>query len=85
MRLSTRKGFALPIAIGSMIVIGMILAGVFFAATQENRAGRNTITQERAFRAAEFGLNAVYNKWDNPTFNALPNGEIGRASCRERV
>jgi Tfp pilus assembly protein PilX len=43
MRLSTRKGFALPIALGSMIVIGMILAGVFFAATQENRAGRNTL------------------------------------------
>lgn len=76
MRLSTRKGFALPIAIGSMIVIGMILAGVFFAATQENRAGRNTITQERAFRAAEFGLNTVYGKWDNPTFNALTNGSV---------
>lgn len=76
MRLSTRKGFALPIAIGSMIVIGMILAGVFFAATQENRAGRNTVTQERAFRAAEFGLNTIYGKWDNPVFNSLANGSV---------
>ena len=76
MRLSTRKGFALPIALGSMIVIGMILAGVFFAATQENRAGRNTLYQERAFRAAEFGLNYGYGRWDNSKMTQLANGAV---------
>jgi hypothetical protein len=76
MRLSTRKGFALPIALGSMIVIGMILAGVFFAATQENRAGRNTLYQERAFRAAEFGLNYGYGRWDNSKFSQLGTGAV---------
>ena len=76
MRLSTRKGFALPIALGSMIVIGMILAGVFFAATQENRAGRNTLFQERAFRAAEFGLNYGYGKWDNSKMSQLATGGV---------
>lgn len=74
MRLSTRKGFALPIALGSMIVIGMILAGVFFAATQENRAGRNTLYQERAFRAAEFGLNYGYGRWNNAAMTKLATG-----------
>ena len=76
MRLTTRKGFALPIALGSMVVIGMILAGVFFAATQENRAGRNTLNQERAFRAAEFGLNYGYGRWNNGTMSALANGGV---------
>jgi hypothetical protein len=52
----------------------MILAGVFFSATQENRVGRNTITQERAFRAAEFGLNNAYARWNNSTMNNLSTG-----------
>ena len=65
-----REGFALPVALGSMVVIGMILAGVFFAATQENRVGRNTVNQERAFRAAEFGVNNTYSAWNNQTMNA---------------
>ena len=76
MRFSTRKGFALPIALGSMVVIGMILAGVFFAATQENRAGRNTLYQERAFRASEFGLNYGYGRWNNSAYSQLATGGV---------
>ena len=71
-----REGFALPVALGSMVVIGMILAGVFFAATQENRVGRNTVNQERAFRAAEFGVNNTYGSWSNGTMNALAVGGV---------
>ncbi len=71
-----RAGFALPIALGSMVIIGMILAGVFFAATQENRVGRNTANQEKAFRAAEFGLNNTYGTWSNGTMNALAVGGV---------
>src|SRR6476646_785144 len=74
MRLSARKGLALPMAIGSIVLIGMILAGVFFSATQENRVGRNTITQERAFRAAEFGLNNAYARWNNSIIGNLAVG-----------
>src|SRR5215831_4261426 len=73
-RLSARKGLALPMAIGSIVLIGMILAGVFFTATQENRIGRNTITQEKAFRAAEFGLNSVYSRWNSATMSKLATG-----------
>ena len=71
-----RAGFALPVALGAMVVIGMILAGVFFAATQENRVGRNTANQEKAFRAAEFGLNNTYGMWPNGTMNALARGGV---------
>ena len=71
-----RKGFALPVALGSMVVIGMILAGVFLAATQENRVGRNTVNQERAFRAAEFGVNNTYSAWSSQTMNALAWGGV---------
>src|SRR5215470_10282558 len=71
-----RHGFALPLALGSMVVIGMILAGVFFAATQENRVGRNTLNQERAFRAAEFGLNNTYGLWNNGSMNTMAVGGV---------
>jgi len=71
-----RGGFALPVALGSMVIIGMILAGVFFAATQENRVGRNTVNQEKAFRAAEFGLNNTYGTWPTGTMNALSVGGV---------
>jgi len=74
LRLAARKGLALPIAIGSIVLIGMIVTGVFFAATQENRIGRNTITQEKAFRAAEFGLNNTYAQWNNSKNGRLPIG-----------
>jgi hypothetical protein len=74
MRLTARNGMALPMALGSMVLIGMILAGVFFTATQENRVGRNTITQERALRGAEFGLNKAYATWNNSTMNTLASG-----------
>jgi Tfp pilus assembly protein PilX len=63
-------------AIGSIVLIGMILAGVFFTATQENRVGRNTITQERAFRAAEYGLNNAYTNWNNSVMSKLATGAI---------
>ena len=74
MRLTSRPGFALPVAIGSMVVIGMLIAGVFFTATHENRIGGNTLNQERAFRVAERGLNYVYGNWKNPTMNTIAVG-----------
>jgi hypothetical protein len=63
-------------ALGSMVVIGMILAGVFFAATQENRVGRNTVNQEKAFRAAEFGVNNTYSAWSSGSMSALAVGGV---------
>lgn len=75
-RFAARKGLALPMALGAIVIIGMVLAGVFFTATQENRVGRNTITQEKAFRAAEYGLNNAYAGWTNNTMSKLANGGV---------
>lgn len=70
----SRRGFALPVAIGAIVLVGMMLAGVFFAVTQDARVGRNTQTQEVAFRAAETGLNAVYANWSAGGYNNMPVG-----------
>jgi hypothetical protein len=76
MRLTTRKGFALPVAIGSMVIIGTLIAGVFFTASQESRVSRNTLNQERAFRAAEGSLNYVYGTWKNANYSGMAVGAV---------
>ena len=52
-------------ALGGLVIIGVMIAGVFFTSNQELRVGTNTFVQERAFRAAEFGLNTSLANWDN--------------------
>ena len=74
-----RSGFALALAIAAMVVIGTLIGGVFFAATQEYRLGRNALLQARALTAAELGLHAAITpapvgKWDKLVFASLPVG-----------
>jgi hypothetical protein len=71
-----RNGFALPIAIGAIVLIGTMITGVFFVATQENRLGTNTLTQEKAFRAAEGMLNYTYGSWNNVAMNKMAHGAV---------
>ena len=58
-----RQGIALPIALAAIVAIGALIAGVFFASTQEYRVGRNTLTAQRAFQGAEVGLSSVVSNW----------------------
>lgn len=61
-------------ALGGLVIIGVMIAGVFFTSNQELRVGTNTFVQERAFRAAEFGLNASLASWDNAEMTLLALG-----------
>lgn len=61
-------------ALGGIVIIGVLIAGVFFTSNQELRTGTNTFAQERAFRAAEFGLNASLASWNHMEMVALPLG-----------
>jgi len=63
-----RSGVALPMVLGSLVLIGVLIAGVMFASVQEFRIGANTTHQTRAATAAEFGLNRVLVDW-NPASN----------------
>ncbi len=71
-----REGFALPVAIGAIVLIGTMVTGVFFVATQENRLGRNTLTQEQSFRAAEGMLNYAFGNWNNIAMNKMAIGAV---------
>ena len=69
-----RRGIALATALGGLVIIGVMIAGVFFTSNQELRVGTNTFVEERAFRAAEFGLNASLASWDITGMVLLPIG-----------
>lgn len=72
--LRDRAGIALATALGGIIVIGVMIGGVFFLSAQEVRASGGAVAQERAFRAAEMGLNQTLAQWDNMSMAALPAG-----------
>jgi hypothetical protein len=62
-RATLRQGIALPIALAAIVTVGALIAGVFFASTQEYRAGRNTLAAERALHGAEVGLSSILSSW----------------------
>ena len=71
-----RAGFALAAAMGGIVIIGVLIGGVFFMSTQEVRVSGGAITQERAFRAAELGLNTTMSRWDNLAMATADPGYI---------
>lgn len=88
-----REGFALVVALGAIVVIGALIVGAFWSSMQHYRSTRNTITQERALNAAEFGQSWVLANWssataktmgmgDNVTFSPTVPGGLGTADVR---
>lgn len=68
-------GFALAAAVFALVLIAALLAGGFFAALQELRLGRNALGAERAFAAAEAGVDAALADWDPARYNLLGQGQ----------
>ena len=66
--IKSEKGMALLMALGAIVIIGVLVGGVVFVSTQDYRIGGNTVRQTRAAAAAELGLNRVLQDW-NPANN----------------
>jgi hypothetical protein len=71
-----RAGFALPIAVFAIVIIGALVAGAFFSSTQEFRIGSNTLQQTRALGAAEFGLNQTVANWNSAWNTNMTRGQV---------
>lgn len=70
------RGFALAGAIFSLVIIAALIAGAFFASRSEMTVGRNTQTYQRAFGAAEAGLNNTIANWASVgSFNGMVAGD----------
>lgn len=72
---SKREGMALALAMFAIVIIGALIAGAFFASNQDFRIGRNSLVAQRAFSAAEFGLNKTMAGWDQAMNLAVPIGK----------
>lgn len=70
------RGFALAGAIFTLVIIAALIAGAFFSARQDIGIGRNTQTYQRAFGAAEAGLDNTIANWTTTgSFNGLVVGD----------
>ncbi len=72
--LKNRDGMALAMAMFAIVVIGALIAGAFFASTQDFRVGTNSLVAQRAFSAAEYGLNKTMAEWRTELNLSIPTG-----------
>src|SRR5215831_19401915 len=74
MTLRPRKGFAMFMALGALVIIAVLIAGSSYLTTQEARLGQNQLVQSRALAAAEYGLNRIQADWDKTPNLQMANG-----------
>lgn len=75
--LAARRAFALPAALGVLVLLTALVAGALFVSTEEVRAGRTELAQQRSLAAAEWGAERAIAQWDPASNVAL---EPGRAA-----
>jgi hypothetical protein len=79
-RLGGDRGIALAVTIFALVIIGALVAGVFYAGRLEQTTGRNTVYLAQASQAADAGADWVLGNWDKATYNSMPvNGQVAFA------
>jgi hypothetical protein len=59
-----REGFALPVAVFALVIVGVLVTGGFYMANQESRIGAASEHGTRALYLAETGLADVMSNWN---------------------
>src|SRR5207249_9799251 len=67
--LRDERGMALAVAIFAMVVVGALVAGAFFAGTQEQRVGENQRRVQASFGVAEAGVQERVMSWKPDSMN----------------
>ena len=67
----SRNGFALPVAIFALVVVGVMVTGGFFLAQQEAKIGVANENSTRALYLAEEGMNDVLLDWVGGGYPAM--------------
>jgi hypothetical protein len=70
--LQNERGMALAIAIFALVVVGALVAGAFFAGTQEQRVGENQRRVQQSFGVAEAGAAERVRTWKPDSLNRRP-------------
>jgi hypothetical protein len=74
----SRAGLALPMVLGAIVLVGTLIAGVMYLATQDYRVGANTLNETRAEATAEMGLNRLTQTWDLSKNTSMVTGDTLR-------
>ena len=74
-----RGGFVLPAAIIALVLLATLVVGVLFVATEELRAGRSDVADQRALTLAEWGIEQAISTWSATRQTALAVGTTMRA------
>ena len=93
---SGERGFALAVSVFALVIIAALITGVFFAARQEMKIGESSLAAQRAFNAADAGINNAVANWDmswnslatnaTATFNgSLPGGSATWSGTVQRL
>src|SRR5205823_12384440 len=64
--LQSQQGVAMIMALGAIVIIGVLMGSVLFVSPQDYRAGSNTVRTGRAAAAAALGLNRIPVDWNLP-------------------
>jgi len=75
--LRNERGMALAIAIFALVVVGALVAGAFFAGTQEQRVGDNQRRVQQSFGVAEAGAVERVRTWNPDSLNRRPIYGVG--------
>jgi hypothetical protein len=70
----SRDGFALPMALFAMVVIGAIVTGGFYVSSQEHTVSVSTDMAAQALDMAEYGLEQTLGTWSTGDFG----GTVGQ-------
>lgn len=68
-----REGFALPLAVFALVVVGVLVTGGFFMARQESRISTANRKSTEALYVAERGMNDVLLNWNASSMNGMAN------------
>ena len=66
------RGFALPAAIGALVIIGVLVTAGFYIAQQEVRVGVATENAQLAFYLADYGTSEVLDGWNYSDMQTIP-------------
>ena len=73
----SRHGVALVVTLLAVVMLGIVIAGVFFGSSQEERMGWSQVHQTAAFAGAEQGIASVLAAWDGSRAVQMPIGATG--------
>lgn len=73
--LQSEQGVAMIMALGAIVIIGVLMGSVLFVSTQDYRVGSNTVRTARATAAAELGLNRIPVDWNLADNSRLKTGD----------